>query len=131
MSKIKYGQKGYVGFSMSKRATYAYDAGEKPLSKFTAADKDALNELIARYAPESGLVVKTVPQLKAILRKWGESSYHHTGKYANKTEFYHFCALFDLYDADEWEEDITDESLRIFNIRMKAATQLIDQKADK
>lgn len=127
MPKMKYNKKGYVGISMSKRATYAYDRGEKPLSKFTAADKTALNELIERYAPESGLVVQTVPQLKTIMRKWGSVSYHHTGKYANKTDFYHLCGLFDLFDADEWEEDITDEAVQVFQARMNAAARLIQE----
>lgn len=125
MSKISHGQKGYVGSSMSVRATWAYEAGEKSLSKFTAADKDELNRIIGIYAPESGLEVKTVKQLRVILKKWGETSYHHTGSYANTTSFYHLCGLFDIANPDEWENEVTSENQAGFQIRMKAAVRMI------
>ncbi len=129
MGKVQYNQKGYVGTSMSVRATRAYEAGEKPLSKFTAADKNALNELIQKYAPETGLVIQNVPQLKTIMRKWGSVSHHHAGKYAATTEFYHLCGLFDLSNPDQWEDDVTDENIRIFTIRMNAAARLMAEGA--
>ena len=125
MSKVQYNQKGYVGTSMSVRAARAYEAGEKPLSKFTAADKNALNELIQKYAPETELVIQNVQQLKKIMRKWGATSYHHTGKYAATTEFYHPCGLFGLSDPDQWEDGVTEENIRIFTIRMNAAARLM------
>lgn len=126
MSKVSYNQKGYLGSSMSVRASRAYEAGEKSLSKFTAADKDELNRIIAAYAPESGLEVKTVKQLKTIMKKWGETSYHHTGKYADTTSFYHLCGLFDISNPDEWENEITEDNRAGFEIRMKAAARMIE-----
>lgn len=107
MGKVRYGQKGYIGSSMSVRADAAYAVGEKPISKITAADKDYANEILARYAPD-------VPPLKNL------AHWHHTGKYAKETSFYHICGLFELYNPDEWEEDLTEENLKFFRARMNA-----------
>lgn len=37
MSRVAYGQKGYIGASMSANAQAAYEAGEMPRSKWTKA----------------------------------------------------------------------------------------------
>lgn len=37
MSRVAYGQKGYIGASMSANARAAYEAGEMPRSKWTKA----------------------------------------------------------------------------------------------
>lgn len=119
MGKVRYGQKGYIGSSMSVRADAAYAVGEKPISKITAADKDYANEILARYAPDVP-PLKNLAQYKELLKKWGETSWHHTGKYAKETSFYHICGLFELYNPDEWEEDLTEENLKFFRARMNA-----------
>lgn len=79
---------GYHGFSMSNNALDAYEDGEKPLSKWTKAEimevieqkKDVLNCSLE--------VIKKLPvkELKCIALY--KSSWHHTSKHFNKTDFY-------------------------------------------
>lgn len=82
MGKVIYGQSGYIGSSMSVRASLAYDAGEMPLSKWTkeemlAALPDALASQLAKHT------ARTLRDNVLECAGW-----HHTGKYANKTDFY-------------------------------------------
>lgn len=61
MSKVRYNQSGYFGSSMSLRAVEAYEAGEKPKSKWTkkvmlAAIKKNLVVLRQRHRRKHGLV---------------------------------------------------------------------------
>lgn len=44
MGKVQYNQKGYVGVSMPKRATYAYDKAEETIAHLTALLEEAMNE---------------------------------------------------------------------------------------
>lgn len=46
MSRVAYGQKGYIGASMSANARAAYEAGEMPRSKWTKADPRRLEGLL-------------------------------------------------------------------------------------
>lgn len=74
--------KGYSGYSMSKRAKSAYEDGEMPLSKW---NKDIVQELIAE---ELGVDFADVKLLKPYKEYLSLSSWHHTGKFYNKTDFY-------------------------------------------
>lgn len=80
---------GYHGWSMSKRAFAAYEAGEKPLSKWT---KKAMVEAISNYCNDNDLFFdKTITHLKkdAIFERFFQySSWHHTSKFCNETNFY-------------------------------------------
>lgn len=79
MGKVRFNQSGYIGQSMSLRASRAKDNGEQVLSSITAADLKELG---------IGLTLKA---FKAACKS-GEiepSSWHHTGKFAQKTLFYH------------------------------------------
>lgn len=81
---------GYVGWSMSIRAAEAYESGEKPKSKWT---KKAMLAAICDACPGQGLVYepeKVSGMLKADLfdRFFEFSSWHHTSKYCNETDFY-------------------------------------------
>lgn len=73
---------GYDGYSMSNRAREAYDKGEKPYSKWTK--EDIIDSLPEEYRGE----LKKIPTdtLRAVFLK--RTSWHHTGKYFNKTNFY-------------------------------------------
>lgn len=100
---IEYGQSGYLGFSMSLRAREAYDQGEMPWSKWT---KMTLLEAIAEVFGDSvSEKAKKVPleALKASMLE--QSSWHHTGKYANKTYFYQ------LIDQSAEEADLLIDQL--------------------
>ena len=96
---------GYHGFSMSNRAVEAYNNDEKPFSKWTKQD---ILDVIEEYKQESDdatvhlfyavfyeLAKVRAGVLKAhLLRK---SSWHHTGKFFNCTDFYSID--FDLIDG--------------------------------
>lgn len=88
---MSYGQRGYVGQSMSERAVQAYENGEKPFSKWSK--ENILEAISAVYGKHiEGIEEKAEKVSLADLRqeflRW--SSWHHTGKYYNKTEFYEF-----------------------------------------
>lgn len=89
MARIRYNQKGYSGCSMSTRAVIAYESGEKPKSKWT---KRAMLDAIEEFCDECGIDCDgkfaglTKAQLFDQFFEW--KSWHHTGKYATRTDFY-------------------------------------------
>ena len=89
MGKVRYNQPGYDGQSMSTRARAAYAGGEMPKSRWT---KVAMLEAIKDYCEEFGIVYDptrvryTKGELFDMFFEW--KSWHHTGKYANVTDFY-------------------------------------------
>ena len=88
MSEVRYGQSGYVGCSMSERAAMAYEMGEMPKSKWTKAAMvgaiDAYCEMFDLPRPDlSGM---TKADIFEGFFEW--KGWHHTGKYANATDFY-------------------------------------------
>ncbi len=74
---------GYDGYSMSKRATSAYLDGEMPISKW---NKKAILEAISELTDAEYFGKLTVSELKSLFLNC--SSWHHTSKYANATDFY-------------------------------------------
>jgi len=80
---IDYNQPGYAGDAMSVGAVLAYREGAMPISRWT---KGALTDRIVELggSPLCGLF--TLPQLQKQFLKY--HSWHHTGVYANETEFY-------------------------------------------
>lgn len=89
MSKVTYGQAGYDGQSMSIRAREAYAAGEMPKSRWTKA---AMVEAIQAWCSDADRVM--LPEVDGLRkdelfsRFFCCTSWHHTGKYANATDFY-------------------------------------------
>ena len=85
--------KGYLGWSMSVRAAEAYENGERPKSRWT---KKAMLHEIALYVEEYDIDMSD--DAKAYLGKLTKdemfsrffypSSWHHTSKYFNATDFY-------------------------------------------
>ena len=82
---------GYKGYSMSNNAVSAYESGEKPYSRWTKAD--ILEELdaavLAGMLPFEAL--ETADRMKAADLKsivLQRSSWHHTSKFYNRTNFY-------------------------------------------
>lgn len=72
---------GYYGFSMSNNAIDAYNTGEKPFSKWTKADiLSELGELSPKFKKTKLSALK-----KELLYV---SSWHHTSKEFNRTDFY-------------------------------------------
>ena len=80
---------GYKGWSMSKRAAAAYSGGEMPKSKWTKA---AMLSAIAEFCDDNDLFItpETSKLTKAQLfdRYFEWSSWHHTSRFCNATEFY-------------------------------------------
>lgn len=78
---------GYHGYSMSNNAVDAYENGEKPLSKW--AKTDILSELHEiGYSDDVIQIAKnlSLAELKSIFLY--KSSWHHTSKMYNRTNFY-------------------------------------------
>lgn len=73
---------GYKDWSMSNNAVDAYSDGEMPLSKWTKSEMLAAFEAVRDDIDFSKL---TVSELRLFLRR---SSWHHTSKHFNKTDFY-------------------------------------------
>lgn len=89
MSRVAYGQKGYSGASMSINAAAAYEAGERPRSRWT---KPAIIDALRGYCDEWDLLydpaVESETRAALFDRFIAYSSWHHTGAYARETEFF-------------------------------------------
>jgi len=81
--------RGYHGWSMSNNAVDAYADGEMPKSKWT---KKAIVQAIASYCDELDLAYDSqIEKLKKdeLFDRFIEcTSWHHTSKYCNATDFY-------------------------------------------
>lgn len=86
---VSYNQSGYINSSMSVRAAAAYEDGEMPKSKWT---KKAMLEAIDTWCEENDriMLVDVAKMLKNdIFYQFFEySSWHHTSKFCNMTDFY-------------------------------------------
>ena len=100
---------GYVGNKMSVRAKEAYDDGEMPLSKWTKSDIiDRIEELIDYNDIKIKFDINALNKLtksELIDLFLYQSSWHHTGKYFNQTDFYDV-------DQDKLEDVTTNDILR-------------------
>lgn len=80
---------GYIGWSMSLRAAEAYEFGEMPKSKWT---KKAIIEALRVMCDELDLVydpsVERMRKAELFDRFLYKSSWHHTSKFFNETDFY-------------------------------------------
>lgn len=130
MAKVSYGQSGYVGCKMSERAKEAYDNGERPMSKWNKWD--ILNEL--EYDLDDDTIAKlskySTQTLKNVCLEW--TSWHHTGSYANETDFY---AVMDGKNADLIQvfSDLDEEEkvLKEFRKRQKEEKRLLESTEEK
>lgn len=78
---------GYHGFSMSNRAVEAYANGEKPLSRWTKGDiLDMAEEM--DYTPDEIKLLESLPLSVLKSKLLYCSSWHHTSKFCNVTQFY-------------------------------------------
>lgn len=83
---------GYRGYSMSNNAVYAYENGEKPLSKWTKSDIiESIQDAIDDEIVELKITIEEVKKLPAKVLKsefLEKSSWHHTSNHYNRTDFY-------------------------------------------
>ena len=100
---------------MSNRAVMAYEAGERPLSRWT---KDLVKSEVEKMAGRDvARILMELPlkDLKDALLY--NSSYHHTGRYFNRTDF---------YSINEDVASLTEEQARQFVDDYKAYTKALD-----
>lgn len=98
--------KGYHGYSMSKRAASAYINGEKPLSRWTKkAIIAAINEWEESTNRLMTVDVSRMTRDDLIERYIRYSSWHHTSKMINATEFYQLSDMHLTADSREMAAD--------------------------
>ena len=108
---------GYSGWSMSNRAVEAYESGEKPKSKWT---KKAMLAEIASYIYGEDVSDEAVAYLEGLAkdelfrRFFYNSSWHHTSKCFNITNF---------YALDESELDSFIQSPTAWEYRIEYSTE--------
>lgn len=121
--------RGYKGKSMSINASWAYDRGEKPLSKWTKATIFEEIECSCDDIPAEKLnMLKklTVPELRDNFLRY--VAYHHTGSFYNSTNFYRL-------DVDRVESITIEKIVEIISDRKKPVRRSLDvvaaEKAEK
>lgn len=121
--------RGYRGQSMSVNAVWAYDRGEKPLSKWTkSAILEEIKNIFDELPEEKAEMIKkmTLTELRENFLNY--TAYHHTGKFYNSTNFYQL-------NADRVENITVEEIREIISRRKKTARRpqaIIDaEKAEK
>lgn len=121
--------RGYKGQSMSVNAVWAYDRGEKPLSKWTkSAILEEIENIFDELPEEKAEMIKkmTLTELRENFLNY--TTYHHTGKFYNSTNFYQL-------NADRVENITVEEIREIISRRKKTARRpqaIIDaEKAEK
>ena len=117
---------GYDGYSMSNNARLAYQSGERPLSKW---NKDAFLEEVADLEGEIYEKVKNTPLY--ILKDFLDySSWHHTSKHYNITNFYSFN-IESFVSATEEEINTLKENRRRYLAETKEERELKKKEAEK
>jgi hypothetical protein len=100
MVKVRYGQRGYSGFSRSARAVEAEREGKLPMSRAIP--------VTARLASCSRT------EARRALEAVGPREWHHTSKYANATDYYmpevaaHWLYAEKLLAAVDWRDRFED-----------------------
>lgn len=112
---------GYYKNSMSNNAKYAYEDGERPRSKWTKADilsiaEDLIREEYAEAHFDFSLLKKVkAADLRDLLL--APSSWHHTSRWYNATDFFEVSA--------ERLDDLTEqEVLRVIELEKAEKSQL-------
>ena len=89
MTQVVYGQKGYLGSSMSVRAAEAYEQGEMPISRWTkTAIIHAVNDYCFDFdlAYDPDIEKKTKAELAKEFLEY--KSWHHSSRTAREVEFF-------------------------------------------
>lgn len=115
---------GYVGKRMSERALEAYEGGEKPLSKWT---KEEILDTLSYHGFERNILKKYSKKVlsRVFLEK---TSWHHTGAYYRKTDFYSI----DYYALENKEESLEKcEEVKAFLEDCKAKEKALQEEKKK
>ena len=90
---------GYHNYSMSNNAVMAYQTGEMPKSKWTKTA--IINALIESDAPSDFIKLAKTYSVNALREALlYQSSWHHTSKHYNKTNFYSVEEVYEDNVAD-------------------------------
>lgn len=115
---------GYIGQRISERAAAAYDMGEKPLSKWTKAEiisrlKMAIKD--GEVEASEGYVNRAEKLCRATLKRHllDLVSWHHTGKYYNRTNFYDLVGELPSIEVME-EDDLKEREWIVFQKSKKS-----------
>ena len=89
MTQVVYGQKGYLGSSMSVRAAEAYEQGEMPISRWTKtaiiqAVKDYCFDFDLAYDPD----IENNTKAELVKEFLEYKSWHHSSRTAREVEFF-------------------------------------------
>jgi len=108
---------GYYNYSMSNNAVTAYANGEKPLSKWTKADIIAAVSESMQNGEAGNFnikLLKKLPVKELKKRVLVHSSWHHTSKMFNRTDFYSLDDLSELTDDEikEWLTEAPEEKVK-------------------
>ena len=124
----------YIGYSMSEGAADAYENGEKPKSAWS---KNAMMDVITTIIEEEGLnldhqVFDAFPKSSLFALFFKESSWHHTGTFYNKTDFYALDYMFvrgltnqRLYDM---LKEVKEKKRRQKSDKLKALPRYVEVK---
>ena len=99
---------GYVGSRMSERAVEAYERGERPMSRWKKDDiLDAIEEAVENEELSLRCDYEKLKKAPEKVLRDVCTSWHHTGKFYNVTEFYslNMYVIAKLTDED-LEKDI-------------------------
>ena len=97
---------GYVGYSMSVRAEEAYECGEMPLSKWS---KRGILAAVEELRPEMVKALARLNLRELHLYALQYTSWHHTSKHPNRTDFYAINEDFVMEVTLERIEEIVDQ----------------------
>lgn len=115
---VSYNQAGYQGLKRSTRAKEAYEAGERPATKWTKA---ALLEGIAEaFGEDVAEKSRKLSKLELVNIFLDSSSWHHVGAYATPVWFYRIA-----------DDRTAEEASRLVDelIKQKKAAKKEEQKA--
>lgn len=113
---------GYIGYSMSVRAGEAYKSGERPISKWRKSDiVEEIKELELDNFSMDLLKKLNLKTLKNYVLEI--SSWHHTGKLFNETDFYSIDV--------NYLENLTDERILELIEEQNPSPLTIAEKAEK
>ena len=112
------GNSGYVGYSKSKRAVRAENAGLRNKSQMDAEFASEVNDIIASENPDQPKV--TLKEIKQSLKNIKPDEWHHTSMYGNRTNYYSARNVADYFlerttqtDDHEREQMLAQASERI------------------
>lgn len=119
---------GYIGRSMSVNAAKAYEAGEKPKSKWTKA---AMVAELSDWCEDEDRVLEdgaaSLTKAELFSRFFRASSWHHTDMFYSETDFF----ALNEDEARQASRPMTDEELAARSAERKAESDMLRAQMEK